>query len=81
MTSAADPPPQIEDAETVRLPCSICDMEVPERDLSNHLEEEHKQLICPVCSQMFDKNVPGIDAYFQCHVEIHFNPVRYPHSS
>lgn len=70
-----------QDAENVSLPCSICNKQIPEQDLTNHLEEEHQQLICPVCCQMFDKNVPGIESYFQCHVEIHFDPVRYPHSS
>lgn len=78
---AADPQHEDQEAENVTLPCSICNKGIRERDLANHLEEEHQQLVCPVCCQMFDKNVPGIDSYFQCHVEIHFEPVRYPRSS
>ena len=44
--------------------------------MTAHLETVHEQLVCPVCSQMFDKKIAGIESYFHCHVENHFDSVR-----
>lgn len=66
------------------LPCTLCSEDVMCTDLRQmaiHMETKHQQLVCPVCSQMFDKKVPGIDSYFHCHVENHFDSARYPGSS
>lgn len=72
------------DADIVTLPCSLCREEVvctvkDMRAMTNHLEQVHKQRVCPVCSQLFDESMEGIDEYFHLHVENHFDvPHIYP---
>jgi len=72
--------------EVVTLPCTICrqDIVCSFRDLRQmmaHLEEVHKQRVCPVCSQLFDASMAGIDEYFTMHVESHFETPEFPPSN
>ena len=72
------------DADIVTLPCSICREEVvctvkDMRAMTIHLEQVHRQRVCPVCSQLFDESMEGINEYFHLHVENHFDvPNIYP---
>lgn len=72
------------DADIVTLPCSICREEVictvkDMRAMTIHLEQVHRQRVCPVCSQLFDESMDGINEYFHLHVENHFDvPNIYP---
>ena len=72
------------DADIVTLPCSICREEVvctvkDMRAMTIHLEQVHRQRVCPVCSQLFDESMEGINEYFHLHVENHFDvPHIYP---
>ena len=72
------------DADIVTLPCSICQEEVictvkDIRAMTIHLEQVHRQRVCPVCSQLFDESMEGINEYFHLHVENHFDvPHIYP---
>lgn len=82
-TNEAEDVHDTESFEVMTLPCAICQEDVlctgrESRQMMIHLEEAHQQLVCPVCCQMFDKNIAGIDSYFHCHVENHFNTPRYP---
>jgi len=72
-----------DDLGLVTLPCSVCKEDIlctikDLRPMTLHLEEYHKQRVCPVCSQLFDATMPCIDDYFHAHVEDHFNTPRYP---
>lgn len=72
------------DADIVTLPCSLCKDDVvctvkDMRAMTIHLEQVHKQRVCPVCSQLFDESMEGINEYFHLHVENHFDvPHIYP---
>lgn len=72
------------DGDIVTLPCSICREEIictvkDMRAMTIHLEQVHRQRVCPVCSQLFDESMEGINEYFHLHVENHFDvPHIYP---
>lgn len=57
------------------VPCPVCDQDVgvsmdSADELVKHLEMQHKQQVCPVCSKLFDMSLPP--KYFAFHVEDHF---------
>lgn len=69
--------------EIVSLPCSLCGEVVlcsvkNLQQMTTHLETAHKQRVCPVCSQLFDATMEGIDDYLAMHVENHFCVTRFP---
>ena len=71
--------------DVVSLPCSLCGDVIlcSVKNLSQmttHLETVHNQRVCPVCSQLFDATMEGIDDYLAMHVENHFCVTRFPSS-
>ncbi|GFY35054.1 tigger transposable element-derived protein 1 [Trichonephila clavipes] len=57
------------------IPCNFCFEEISIStktavNLANHLEKEHKIIICPVCGQLFNSDVPP--RYLNYHIEDHF---------
>lgn len=36
-------------------------------ELVDHLEKEHKQKMCPICSTLFDTRIPFVKSYFNNH--------------
>ena len=72
--------------EIVSLPCSLCGEVVlcsvkNLQQMTTHLETVHKQRVCPVCSQLFDATMEGIDDYLAMHVENHFCVTRFPENT
>ena len=74
-----------ESLQLSQMPCIICNEEITciSRDsklMVQHLEEKHRQRLCPVCSMPFDLTLPGHSDYFKMHVNNHFD-APYPQQS
>ncbi|GFS56402.1 SKICH domain-containing protein [Trichonephila inaurata madagascariensis] len=64
-----------QNVESLLIPCNFCFEEISITtktavNLANHLEKEHKIVICPVCGQLFNSDVPP--RYLNYHIEDHF---------
>lgn len=83
----ASAPPAHEDYYVV-LPCIFCNKSIQckqhndgsgqMREMIDHLEKEHNQKMCPICSTLFDMNLPVYKSYFHNHVNDHLKNAQYP---